>query len=67
MWSTEGRTLLHPRFLQGNMKETDHMEYLGTDVKRLKWILQKQDGGCGPQSLSQDTEKYHAAVNMVIS
>jgi hypothetical protein len=26
------------------------MEYLGTDVKRLKWILQEQDGGCGLES-----------------
>jgi hypothetical protein len=48
MWCTAGRKALHPRFLQGNTKERDHMEYLGTDVKRLKWILQKQDGGCGP-------------------
>jgi hypothetical protein len=32
------------------MKEKNHMEYLRTDMKRLKWILQKQDKGCGPVS-----------------
>jgi len=39
---------------QGSYREIwrkkDHMEYLGTDVRRLKRILQKQDGGCGPES-----------------
>jgi len=39
-----------PRFLKGNMKERNHMECLGTDMKRLKWVLQKLDGGCGPES-----------------
>jgi hypothetical protein len=36
---------MHRRFWCGNLKERDHLEYLGLDVRRtLKFVLKKQTG-----------------------
>jgi hypothetical protein len=39
-----GRLEMHTEFWWGNLKETDHVAKLGTDLRRiLKRILEKQD------------------------
>jgi hypothetical protein len=42
MWHLQGRGEVHRGFLWGNLRERDHLEYLGVNgTIILKWIFKK--------------------------
>ena len=54
--------------LWGNLKNRDHMEYLGINVKTVfKMFLKKQAERQGLKHLAQDHYKQQALVSMVIT
>ena len=52
----------------GNPKERSQLEEQGVDGKiLLKWILKKWDGDIDCIDLAQDTDRWRALVNTIMS
>jgi hypothetical protein len=60
----KGREEMDTWFWLGNLRERDHLEDPGVDVKTiLKWMLRKWDGDC--IDLAQDRDGWRALVGEV--
>ena len=56
------------RVLEGNLRERDHLEYLGVWEDNIKMELQEVGVGCGNwMELAQDRERWQALVNTVMN
>jgi hypothetical protein len=59
---------VHTGFWWGDLRERDHLEYVGIDRRIiLKWIFKKWDGGMDWIYLSQDKDRYRCRVNEVMT
>jgi len=62
-WTEELQTVIWWR----NLREIDHLEFLGVDGKIiLKWIFKNWDWGMDWIDLAQDRDKWLAVVKMVM-
>ena len=43
MWHISGRGELHTGFWPGNLRERDHLEFLGVDGRIFKWLVKTQN------------------------
>ena len=67
MWHTWGAEEVQIGIWWRNLKERDHLEDIGVDVRIiLKWIFKNQAGGVEWIDLAQDRDKWRALVKMVM-
>jgi hypothetical protein len=68
MWHVWGKEEVHVGFWWVNLKERDHLEDTGVDVRTpLKWIFNKWDGGIDWVDLHQDRERWCDFLNAVMN
>jgi hypothetical protein len=59
---------MHTRFWWRNLRERNHLEDPGIDVRKiLRWIFSKWDWGMDWINLAHERERWQALVNMVMN
>jgi hypothetical protein len=61
-----GKGQARSRFWWENLWEKGHLEDLNVDVRILRQIFNKEDGGVGWTDLAQDRDTWPALVNAVM-
>jgi hypothetical protein len=68
MWHVWETGEVHTGFWWGDLRERDHLEDLGVDVRIiLKWIFKKWDRGIDWIDLAHDRDRWRALVNAVMN
>jgi hypothetical protein len=59
---------VHTALWWGNLRERDHLKYLGLDMRViLKWILKERDGSMNWIDVTQDRDRWRPVLRAVIS
>jgi hypothetical protein len=66
MWHVSGRGELHTGFWWGNLRERDHLECLGADIRLFKWIVKKQNKVVSCINIDKDRDVRSDTVHTVI-